>query len=1564
MTVTNELNKHKGISIVIPVLNERDNINELIQRIVRTMVLTRYRFEIVFINDHSTDNTRKTIEKYADVYPIRVYNKKGSPGKAQSILEGVSRAKYDLICMIDGDLQYPPEAIKLMMGKIEEGNDVVIARRKDLHTSLKRKIASKVFNYIFCKFLHGLNYDVQSGLKIFKKEIIERVTLKPFSWSFDLEFLLTARAAGYKLAETDIVFEKRFKGKSKINLIRASLQIALSAVLLRFNNDRIIPFHKNKLESVGQGFHYKTQEFVHYSDLQMAESAFKTLHYYQIIFALSFITLYMAGLIFNWRDTLIVTVAIITVIYFIDLVFNFYLIYRSFTKSPELTVDDDEIKTVKEWPKYTIFCPLYREWVVVNQFVEAIEKLDYPKDKLQVLLLLEEDDKETIEHIGKLKLPTYFETIIVPHGFPKTKPKACNYGLRYATGEYAVIYDAEDIPDPLQLKKAVLGFEKLGEKVICIQAKLNYYNKSQNLLTRLFTAEYSLWFDLILTGLQSLNAPIPLGGTSNHFRTNKLVEVEGWDSFNVTEDCDLGIRLAKRGYQTAIIDSVTLEEANSDIMNWINQRSRWIKGYIQTYLVHMRNPALLLQNGFRAQFLTFQLVVGGKIFSLFINPIMWTLTILYFSFRASIGTTIEQFFPGPVLYMGVFSLIVGNFLYVYYYMIGCAKRKQYDLIKYIYLIPFYWVFISFAAWKGLIQLVFNPYYWPKTIHGLHINSKEEVSETIVKRSFWQGISFPKVISSKFRVELSKKHLSGGLFIFSNAVASIFSFLFSAYLGRSLTLEDFALVSLINGLISLVSIIFGSLGITMSYRINYLMGKTGEKSAISFWSITRKRALFISLILSTLWISISPLLLGYFQLSEYTPLLLFSPILLVNLASSADKGLLFSKFNFKALSVLTIGEPLIKFGFAVLMVTLGYKNLAYSSIPFAAVGGFLIGWAFIYKFFPKEKSENENKSYSFPYKFFFGSLILGISVIIFLNLDVILAKHYLNAKDAGLYALTALIGKMIFFLASLAAPFTIPIVSKYEGANKDTKKFLNLTVLATLALSLPALFAVTILGKYILPIMFGQKAIATFPYIAPVAFGMVCFSLARVYSDYYLAKKYYSFPLTALALGCLQLVALEFFHGNIWAFVIIMSSVWTLYFIFTFLLHYYSDQVKIIENNILDFLNLFVKLKEPKARKRNKLRILIFNWRDTKHKWAGGAEVYIYELAKRWVRDGNSVTIFCGNTGAPRNEVLDGIQVYRRGGFYMVYLWAFIYYVFKFRGKYDVIIDSENGIPFFTPIYAREKTFLLIHHVHQEVFRKSLHWPLSWIASTLEGKVMPFVYRDTEVITVSPSSKEEIKKHKLTTKEPHIIYNGVDLNLFKPATKSKTPIILYLGRLQQYKSLDVLIKAAKLVLDKMPKVKFVIAGEGEDKTNLFRLVNSFNLQDKIKFLGKVTHEEKVKLMQQAWLFINPSLMEGWGITTIEANACGTPAIASNVPGLRDSVNNPHTGMLVKYGDVEELARIIIKLIKSNQLRTKMAKEANIWAKNYSWDRSSEKLITLLKNQDKSFIFNTKLLTDEQ
>lgn len=312
----------------------------------------------------------------------------------------------------------------------------------------------------------------------------------------------------------------------------------------------------------------------------------------------------------------------------------------------------------------------------------------------------------------------------MPHSFPKTKPKACNYGLTKATGEYTVIYDAEDIPDTQQLKKAVLAFRQSDPKIICIQAKLNFYNPHQNLLTRVFTAEYSLWFDLVLTGLQSIHAPIPLGGTSNHFRTNDLAKLKGWDSFNVTEDADLGMRLVKHGYRTAVIQSLTLEEANSSLKNWFGQRTRWIKGYIQTYLLHMRDPRGFIQTWREPHFLTFQLIIGGKVMSMFINPLMWIITVCYFVFRPQIGSFVDSFFPAPVLYMGIFSLLLGNFLYVYYYMVGCVKHGHDELVKYIWLVPFYWLAMSAAAWIAVYQFMVNPHHWSKTKHGLHLGNKK------------------------------------------------------------------------------------------------------------------------------------------------------------------------------------------------------------------------------------------------------------------------------------------------------------------------------------------------------------------------------------------------------------------------------------------------------------------------------------------------------------------------------------------------------------------------------------------------------------------------------------------------------------------------------------------------------------------------------------------------------------------------------------------------------------------------------------------------------------------------
>lgn len=465
-------------------------------------------------------------------------------------------------------------------------------------------------------------------------------------------------------------------------------------------------------------------DIVHHSALHHHESAFTSLLGSQKIFIVLMVLPLIIAFYLNWHLTLMWFIAVITVLYFSDLLFNMFLIYRSFSKSPEISITDEEIQNTdpKEWEMYTVFCPLYKEWEVLPQFVTAMSRLDYPKDKLQVMLLLEEDDTESIKHITNYNLPSNFEIVVVPHSLPKTKPKALNYGLNFAKGRYVVIYDAEDVPEPLQLKKVILAYKKADPKTICIQAKLNFYNPHQNILTRVFTAEYALWFDLVLTGLQSIQAPLPLGGTSNHFKREDLHLLKGWDSFNVTEDCDLGIRLSKNGYLTAVVDSTTLEEANSSLGNWMNQRTRWIKGYIQTYFVHTRNLFAFFQSTRKINFITFHLIVGGKILSMLINPLMWIITISYFAFRATLGPVIESFYPMPVLYMAVFSLVIGNFLYMYYYMIGCAKREYDDIIKYVLFVPFYWLAMSLAAFKAIYEVIVKPHYWFKTKHGLHLNN--------------------------------------------------------------------------------------------------------------------------------------------------------------------------------------------------------------------------------------------------------------------------------------------------------------------------------------------------------------------------------------------------------------------------------------------------------------------------------------------------------------------------------------------------------------------------------------------------------------------------------------------------------------------------------------------------------------------------------------------------------------------------------------------------------------------------------------------------------------------------
>jgi len=437
----------------------------------------------------------------------------------------------------------------------------------------------------------------------------------------------------------------------------------------------------------------------------------------QLIFLFSILGFAAVGLVLSFKNTSILINVLLSSFFLVAIIFKLFLalvgsrfeLYQAVTKEELRTVVDDDL------PIYTILLPVYKEDKLIKKLIWNLQSIDYPREKLDIKLVIEEDDDKTLNAVRNLDFPAIFEVIVVPFHMPKTKPKACNYALHFARGKFLTIYDAEDIPDTDQLKKVVALFSKLPENYICIQSALNYFNRNENFLTRMFTLEYSYWFDYMLPGLDTLDIPIPLGGTSNHFKLEYLVELGAWDPFNVTEDADLGVRAYAKGYKVAIVNSTTYEEANNEPINWIRQRSRWIKGYMQTYLVHMRNPVALWRKLGWKGFLGFSFFIGATPLTFLVYPLLLSIFIAYVVFDLS---TIRTLFPDWVLFMSIFNLMVGNILMIYVNMMAVFKRRFYELILFAIANPVYWLMHSVAAYMGLYELIVKPFYWQKTNHGI------------------------------------------------------------------------------------------------------------------------------------------------------------------------------------------------------------------------------------------------------------------------------------------------------------------------------------------------------------------------------------------------------------------------------------------------------------------------------------------------------------------------------------------------------------------------------------------------------------------------------------------------------------------------------------------------------------------------------------------------------------------------------------------------------------------------------------------------------------------------------
>lgn len=441
------------------------------------------------------------------------------------------------------------------------------------------------------------------------------------------------------------------------------------------------------------------------------------------VLAVTFL-LAVVGLVVWPTQTVIALVAVVTVAYVAVSGYRIVLFVTSARPGVTVVVSDEQARATADidLPLYSVLVPAFHETEVIHTLVDRLLRIEYPRDRLDIKLLVEADDEETIAALADIDPGDQFELVLVPPAEPRTKPKALNYGLTLARGELVAVYDVEDDPDPLQLRRAAFALSRLGPEVGCLQAKLSYNNPNQNLITRWFTIEYAMWFSYLLPGLASLGAPIPLGGTSNHFRRSALRAMGAWDPYNVTEDADLGIRMFREGYKVGILESVTYEEANSDFVNWVKQRSRWYKGYLQTFFVHLRAPVQLTREiGFRGMVQLF-LFVGGTPLLAMLNPLFWLMTIIWFLIHPAF---IQQIFPAPLYYGSLACWALGNFLLLYFTLASCRLSRRPELLWAALLVPLYWVMMSIAAAKAFFQLIGAPTFWEKTVHGLHRDPEVE-----------------------------------------------------------------------------------------------------------------------------------------------------------------------------------------------------------------------------------------------------------------------------------------------------------------------------------------------------------------------------------------------------------------------------------------------------------------------------------------------------------------------------------------------------------------------------------------------------------------------------------------------------------------------------------------------------------------------------------------------------------------------------------------------------------------------------------------------------------------------
>lgn len=785
------------------------------------------------------------------------------------------------------------------------------------------------------------------------------------------------------------------------------------------------------------------------------------------------------------------------------------------------------------------------------------------------------------------------------------------------------------------------------------------------------------------------------------------------------------------------------------------------------------------------------------------------------------------------------------------------------------------------------------------------------------------------------------------------VANVFNWLFNIEAGRVLTREAFATLSVFLSFQYLLSVPANSLATTVARFTAYYSEKGEREKHFHFfrqyWWLAWTAGFFFLLLFMA-----SASFIGDFFHLQVPLVFLFAGLLLPIFLVAFERGVLSGQLAFVWVGVLFIVEA----GTKLLMVRLSpgarglQEYLVVAALPASLFAAWFVSLLIARSFHPLPVAAPAPgiRKLQETYKFLGYSFFAGLGAVLIYNLDILLVKHYFSASEAGVYSTLSLMGKTLFFGAGSLISLIVPLTARSVGAGhrgSGWNPFPALLFSVIFGAGGIIWLAYFLFPEFMIKTLLTSKGMVVLPYLSQYSLGMLFLVMASSFVTYSLAKKNYLPTRLTLTAALIEAVLIVYRHQTLAQVVDTVS--YTLFFLFVSVaaVEAFGMTGNSVRNNIFSLWRLFAGDRRLFARQPgNKTRVLIFNWRDAKHAEAGGSEVYLKEISGRLGQANCDVTIFTANDGKCKAEEEEGgVRIIRRGGFLTVYVLAFFYYALRLRGKYDIIIDSENGIPFFTPLYARVPVILLVHHVHQDIFFRSLVPPFSWIANYLETYVMPLVYRKSTVVAVSPSTANELFQ-EIGLAANEVITNGVDTVAYSASAKSETPLVSYVGRLKRYKSIDVFLRAFHRLGESMPQARAVIAGDGEDRERLAELARELGLDGRVTFAGRVGEEEKVKILAASWVMVQPSYLEGWGITCLEANACGTPVLASRVSGLTDAVSEGVSGYFFEYGDDRALGNMLRDIFEDRGKRDALSATARAWSEKHSWDRQSKKFKVLI------------------